>query len=174
MGEKVEKKDDSKMKASKEVEVLRLHSKNQKVFCALGQHHRHLSENHSAWIDIPSKRICSLQRMTEVQFQFSRQKSVQDTKPELREAIGDDIYNALSKQPSVLKLIEENEQNIADDAKQSNDVVLIKTDYVFKSIDKENNKIVCLDADFNDIAFELIPSNNKELFEKINKVIQDG
>ena len=45
--------------------------------------------------------------------------------------------------------------------------------YVFKSIDNANNKITCLDADFNDIVFDL-DVNAKELLEKINKVIEEG
>eukprot|EP01084_Bolivina_argentea_P120753 214091_1 len=46
-----------------ECEVIRPHSKGRKVFVSLGQHHGHLTENHSCWIDLPNTRICSLQQM---------------------------------------------------------------------------------------------------------------
>eukprot|EP01084_Bolivina_argentea_P266982 453036_1 len=46
-----------------ECEVIRPHSKGGKVFVSLGEHHGHLTENHSCWIDLPNTRICSLQQM---------------------------------------------------------------------------------------------------------------
>merc|ERR1719410_240713 len=46
-----------------ECEVLRLHSKGAKVFVALGEHHGHLTENHSIWFDVPNERICSMEKL---------------------------------------------------------------------------------------------------------------
>eukprot|EP01084_Bolivina_argentea_P120755 214093_1 len=56
-------------------EVVRPHSKGSKVFVSLGEHHAHLTENHACWIDLPNTRICSLEKMSEVQIQFKRIES---------------------------------------------------------------------------------------------------
>eukprot|EP01084_Bolivina_argentea_P003353 6280_1 len=51
-------------------------------------------------------------------------------------------------------------------------VITIK-DYVFKSMDKDNKKVICLDHEFNDVIFDL-PCDNNELMNKMNKVVEQG
>eukprot|EP01084_Bolivina_argentea_P040058 74023_1 len=60
-----------------------------------------------------------------------------------------------------------------DDQKAPDKISLATQEYIYKSIDKENNKITCLDSDFNDITFDL-DTQNQELLAKIDKTIEDG
>eukprot|EP00483_Globobulimina_turgida_P002768 UN02773 len=59
------------------------------------------------------------------------------------------------------------------DEDEKNVLIIQTKDYIFKSIDNENENIVCLDEDFNDIVFQLNGLND-ELLKKIEKVIQQG
>eukprot|EP00488_Nonionellina_sp_1-RS-2012_P002346 TRINITY_DN4471_c0_g1_i1.p1 TRINITY_DN4471_c0_g1~~TRINITY_DN4471_c0_g1_i1.p1 ORF type:complete len:102 (+),score=29.64 TRINITY_DN4471_c0_g1_i1:179-484(+) len=86
---------------------------------------------------------------------------------EVQQLVGDDkesgaILNALTKQPSVLNNISDLEPTVS----------LVK-DYVYKSIDKDNSKITCLDSDFNDITFDL-DASNKDLLVKLDTLIVEG
>ena len=49
--------------------VVRIHSNNEKIYCSLGAKHKYLSDKHSEWINIPNERICSIEKMSEVQMQ---------------------------------------------------------------------------------------------------------
>mmetsp|Transcript_63166 Transcript_63166/g.56924 ORF Transcript_63166/g.56924 Transcript_63166/m.56924 type:complete len:160 (-) Transcript_63166:125-604(-) len=95
--------------------VERLHSKNEKVFCALGTKHKYLCDGHTTWITIPNERICSAEKMSMVQIQFARRKSVQaEVKPEvqaLANEVPSEVLNALTKQPSVLDNINDKVEN---------------------------------------------------------------
>ena len=100
-------------------------------------------------------------------FQIIRQKSSTGLiKPEIQSLVGNDaesndILSSLMKQPSVVKMIEDQENK------------LVTTQYVFKSIDLEKNEITCLDNEYHDITFDL-DASNKELLDKITKAIEEG
>merc|ERR1712129_289426 len=79
---------------------------------------------------------------------------------------------------------EEKEKNkedaaVADESKEDkkeNEVVLkdaTKEEYVFKSIDAKNKKFVCLDAEYNDITFDM-DEDKKSLMGNINMFIEAG
>merc|ERR1712228_371262 len=50
---------------------------------------------------------------------------------------------------------------------------IISKEYVFKSVNDKTTKITCLDADFNDIEFDL-DASNKKLIKRIRKTIGEG
>lgn len=87
---------------------------------------------------------------------------------QLKTGVVEDITGADDKKNDEIDNKDENVEENPNDK-----VLLTKTEYVYKSIDKENNKITCLDAEFNDIIFDL-NAENKELMDKIHKVIKDG
>merc|ERR1712173_502406 len=105
--------------------------------------------------------------MGQVQKQIVRQKSAKVlVKPEVQAMFGDDaessaILNSLVQQPSIVDLLDEQENT------------LVTMQYVFKSIDADKDEITCLDDEYHDITFDLDPTN-KELLGKINKLIEEG
>merc|ERR1712048_1043256 len=63
------------------------------------------------------------------------------------------IENALNEKQSNDVEDDDDEKGNADD----NKLKLVAKEYVFKSIDADKHKITCLDADFNDVVFDLDP-----------------
>lgn len=84
------------------------------------------------------------------------------------------IKSKKKKEQNVERKVDEksNDEVVRNDDKNDK-IQLVTKQYVYKSIDRDNQKVTCLDADFNDIVFDL-DGLNKDLLEKIGKVIEDG
>eukprot|EP01084_Bolivina_argentea_P313810 543488_1 len=110
--------------------------------------------------------------------------AVEDEKKELKEedeadnveedkAKENETENVDAKKEQQQEQQDENVDKEQEQEKEKSEAILSTKEYVFKSIDKEQNKVTCLDADFNDISFDL-DANNASLLEKIEKIVGQG
>ena len=80
---------------------------------------------------------------------------------------------------SAIEEYQESQQNLrepgmnAEDDDKENEMALVAKEYVFKKMDDDNGKVVCLDEAFNEVALDLDPIN-KGLVKKMKKLVESG
>ena len=82
------------------------------------------------------------------------------------------ILDAIEEYKESQQNLREPGMNVEDDDKE-NEMALVAKEYVFKKMDDDNGKVVCLDEAFNDVALDLDPTN-KGLVKKIKKLVESG
>merc|ERR1712228_982117 len=116
------------------------------------------AETFAIWLDAKEK-----EKNAEKEAKAKKQMQKNENEDKLNlDAIDESLFLGMDDMDDMLDGMMEDTENS-----------IVCKEYVYKCINMETQKITCLDADFNDIVFDL-DASNKKLIKKIKKVIENG